>query len=344
MKYSEYDIVDFLMDEFFIQWIKNPNQNNCHFWEKWIRENPDKRAIVLKAASLIRSVKYREEPEIGNAAYVEIFENSIKSDNDNCEDTSAKEKSLPFFKFKNMVALILFGFCASMIYVQIFYEAGTVASSEINEEWITRAVPKGKKSIVTLSDGTRVFLNAESELTYPKNHSGEQRWAKLKGEAFFEVKKDPKRFRVLTKGSEIDVLGTSFNVKEEGQGLEIALVSGKVRVRNSQGNQVELAPLEMVKVDASGISEKRGFDLLAITGWKDRILVFQSDNLEQVVGKLEKWYGIDLVFSGKVSDHWNYSGTYHNENLENVLKGISLTSGLRYRIEENRVLLYNDNQ
>lgn len=202
-------------------------------------------------------------------------------------------------------------------------------------------MPFGKRAVLTLADGSKVFLNAESELIYPKEQSTDQRWVKLKGEAFFEVEKENRPFKVLTDYSEIAVLGTSFNVKEGNQEVSVALVSGKVHVKDSEGNQYDLAPLEMLTVNSAGKARKSNFDVLAVTGWKDRILVFRNDDLTAVIAKLEHWYGVDLNFSGEVSDTWNYSGTYHNENLENVLKGISLTSGLDYRMEKGKVFLYH---
>ncbi|MDN3690526.1 FecR family protein [Cyclobacterium jeungdonense] len=344
MKYSEYDIVDFLLDEFFIQWIKNPDQNNRHFWEKWIQEHPEKRGLVMQAASLIRSVKYGDDPEITDAMYVEIFENVIKTDSEKQRGSVSDGGNFSFFNLKNMVAVILIGFCATMVYLQMVASNETVISPPTEEVLITRTVPAGKRAIVTLADGSKVFLNAESELIYPKQQSPDQRWVQLKGEAFFEVEKEKRPFKVLTDYSEIAVLGTAFNVKEAHQELSVALVSGKVHVKDREGNQYDLAPLEMLTVDKAGKASKSGFDVLAVTGWKDRILVFQDDDLEQVIKKLEHWYGVDLDFSGEVSATWNYSGTYHNENLENVLKGISLTSGLDYRLEKGKVFLYNRNK
>lgn len=344
MKYSEYDIVDFLLDEFFIQWIKNPDQNNRHFWEKWIQEHPEKRELVMQAASLIRSVKYAEDPEISDGMYVEIFENVIKADSEKDRRSVPEGGDFSFFNLKNMVAVVLIGFCATMVYLQMIAIDKTALPAQSEEELITRKVPIGKRAVLTFADGSKVFLNAESELIYPKNQSPDQRWVQLKGEAFFEVEKEKRPFKVLTGDSEIVVLGTSFNVKEANQELAVALVSGKVHVKDREGNQYDLAPLEMLMVNKAGKVSKSGFDVLAVTGWKDRILVFRDDDLEQVIKKLEHWYGVDLDFSGEVSATWNYSGTYHNENLENVLKGISLTSGLEYRMEKGNVFLYNRNQ
>ncbi|WP_373399271.1 hypothetical protein V8V91_05930 [Algoriphagus halophilus] len=78
MKYEDYELEHFLVDEFFIQWVKNPNENTTHFWEKWLVANPKKRGIVLEAAQLIKSIGYKEKPEFSNEVYIKLFENIIR--------------------------------------------------------------------------------------------------------------------------------------------------------------------------------------------------------------------------------------------------------------------------
>ena len=82
MRYTEYDIDDFLLDEFFIQWVKQPNENNRHFWEKWLEQHLEKREVVMQAVSIISSVHYQEKPVMGDRLYVEVFENILKAEKD----------------------------------------------------------------------------------------------------------------------------------------------------------------------------------------------------------------------------------------------------------------------
>lgn len=82
MRYKDFELVDFLADEFFILWVKNPDKNTQHFWEKWLTEHPEKRDIVYKAISIIRAVGYEEGENMSDSSYIDIFENVVNADKD----------------------------------------------------------------------------------------------------------------------------------------------------------------------------------------------------------------------------------------------------------------------
>lgn len=342
MKYTEYDIDDFLTDEFFIQWVKQPNENNRHFWEKWLEQHPEKREVVMQAVSIISSVHYQERPVMEDRLYVEVFENILKAEKD--------VKSLPSnnpvwnfsFPWRGMVASLLMLFCLGMVY-------HILTAPPINEEaipnepvLISKSNPAGKKSILTLSDGTKIYLNAESEINYASAFSDSLRLVSLKGEAFFEVQKEDRPFVVEIGQTKVRVLGTSFNVNQSNTGtLTVALVSGKVSINDRQGNQMDLEPSEMMVREEDGAIRKMTFDPLEVTGWKDKVLVFNKSPLSEVTRKIENWFGVTVHLKTQVDQHWSYSGVYKDESLENVLKGIFLTSGLHYNIEERKVVITN---
>ena len=133
---------------------------------------------------------------------------------------------------------------------------------------VHRSNPAGKKSIVTLSDGTRIYLNAESEISYASEFTDSLRLVSLKGEAFFEVQKEGRPFVVEIDQTRIRVLGTSFNVNQSNNGaLTVALVTGKVSINDQHGNQMQLEPSEMMVREEDGNLHKTRFDPLEITGW-----------------------------------------------------------------------------
>ncbi len=341
MKYTEYDILDFLSDEFFIQWVKKPDKNNQHFWEKWLQQHPEKRDIILEAASIIRSVKYANSPELSDEMYVDAFETIVKAGNQKRGKEPKSKPWISFYPLRNIAAIFLLGFCGWMGYYHMIVGMEPEIPMVVEENTVFRSVPAGKRSIITLADSSRVFLNSDSEIEYPETFTQGDRWIRLSGEAFFEVKKNGKPFSVFANNTEIKVLGTSFNVKEENKDLSVALVSGKVQVNDRKGNQVQLNPMEMLAIKGDGKFFKTGFDTLEITGWKDRILVFRSATFEDVKQKIEKWYGVELVLKGKVSSDWKYSGIYKEETLENVLRGIFIASGMQFNIDNRKVTLYN---
>lgn len=344
MKYEDFDIEDFLKDEFFIHWVTYRDENTVHFWEKWIQQHPEKRQMVYLAADIIRSIGYKTKVQIDDKIYLETFENILLDEKREKLSISKKHWWENLFQLRNIAAVLLISvlFWLSWDILKSSEKADNLALVPL--EWVTRSVPIGKKSVVTLSDGTKVFLNSNSEISFPKIFSDTLRTVSIKGEAFFEVKKENRLFIVQANGVKINVLGTSFNVKEmeEGQ-LSIALVTGKVRVNDDSGNQVNLNPKEMLVLKENGPFIKTGFDSLEILGWKNKYLIFKKDKFHSVKKKLENWYGVEVEVKGSVNPNWTYSGIYQDELLENVLKGIKHTSGINYSIKNRKVIISNVN-
>jgi transmembrane sensor len=331
MKYKDFDIEDFLMDEFFIKWVKHPNEETNHFWLKWIQSNPEKKDALLVAKEIIESMDYRDKVQLPDEEYTEIFE-GIQS--------SYKVQSLPsksnyWLLFRRLVAVLFLVSLISLGYfVNVQIKEGKIAALQ---EVVTKETTNGIKSQFVLSDGTKVYLNSDSKLVFPKGFHGAERRVKLSGEAFFEVKKNMKIPFVVEVGeNEIKVLGTSFNAQHRDV-LTVALVTGKVEVGDTLGNRIFLSPNEMLTKEKEGEFTKTVFDPLKILGWKDNYLIFNDDRFEEVLSKLKRWYGVEFTVSGNVSDHWSYSGTYHKESLQNVLEGISITSNFSYQISGQKV-------
>ena len=340
MRYKDFELVDFLADEFFILWVKNPDKNTQHFWEKWLIEHPEKREIVMKAISIIRGVSYKEGLHLSDSAYIDIFENIVGADNEKGKIGGGGLNSDRNNNIKNIAAILIFGFCAWMSYYHTFLYSQPAPVS--NKTFvIKRTAPLGSRSLITLSDSSKVHLNSFSEISYPSDLATSSRWVKLKGEGFFEIKKNGKPFTVFIGTTKIEVLGTSFNVKVEENQLSVALMTGKVMVKDQKGNQVSLYPDEMLVMEKSGDLYKSDFDTLKVTGWKDNVLVFDSDNFENCKKKIEAWYGVEIILKGEIRKSWVYSGTYVNESLENVLRGVNITSGLKFKIENRKVEMFN---
>lgn len=142
--------------------------------------------------------------------------------------------------------------------------------------------------------------------------------------------------------TKIRVLGTSFNVRQKAdEPLYVALVTGKVRVDAVNGDQVTLNPDEMLVMEKGGKFSKTGFDTMDVIGWKDNYLVFKSAKFSEVREKLELWYGVQIDVKGRIDPKWTYSGVYKDEMLENVLRGICVTSGMTYQIDKKQITITN---
>ena len=214
---------------------------------------------------------------------------------------------------------------------------------------IVKNALKGQKQTIHLPDGTRVTLNAESKLTYPEQFSPGQRQVTLEGEGFFEVARDPaKPFRVFTQDIVTTVLGTSFNVKayESENDIGIAVATGKVKVENSKDKKAPVQYLEPGKAATYAANEQSftisDFDWQATLGWKDGMLYFKEATLDEVTGTLERWYGVEIEWEGEEKQHWEYTGVFDNQSLENVLQGMGYVQHFTYEIKEKDVKIIFD--
>ncbi len=207
----------------------------------------------------------------------------------------------------------------------------SLGDSGVFEGYNTITVPRGGEYQLTLSDGTRVWLNAETELKYPVTFTGEVREVVLEGEAYFEVAKNSAcPFVVKSEKLEIKVLGTSFNVKAYPQETQQAtLVEGKVKVHAGSRSR-ELQPGEQLNY-LSGEPEVRKVDVRAYVAWKDQRFVFNDDLLEEVMRKLGRWY--DVTFELRDADvrEIRFTGNLPKyKDLEQVLDKLELTTHIRF--------------
>ena len=205
----------------------------------------------------------------------------------------------------------------------------------------------GRKSTIYLKDGTSVVLNSESGLTYKESFSDSIREVRLSGEAFFDVAKDSSRpFVVLTDEVKVVALGTSFNVNSflENREVKVSLSSGSVAVcRSSEylpGNkdQVVLLPGQEVSFgrESSEFSEVRDFDAEKVMAWKNGVLRFDETSMSNVLFELSRWYGVNFEITGKM-DLISYTGSFTNQNLDNVLTSIGYVAGFNYDIRDKHV-------
>lgn len=339
-KYEEFDFEDFIADEFFVQWVKSPDENNLHFWEKWLLSNPHKKGTVAEAAGLVRSIDYKENFEFSDDAYIEVFENILKGDQEEVYARAVrpvrKSKRHSLLSFRTIAAMLMIGFLCLVLFS---IEEPIDVPEEV--KWITKENGGGMKRVVHLNDGTIVHLNSNSSISFPERFTDSIRFVILEeGEAFFNVAKEKSRpFIVEANNAKIAVLGTSFNVNRMKGKLEVALVTGKIKVNDKQGNQVMLEPMEMIVLEETGNMYKQNFDLIQVTGWKDKYLVFTNDDFNAVVQKIENWYGVKVTATGMNRSNWAYTGLYYDESLKNVMEGIAQTSGINYTIKGEKVYI-----
>lgn len=222
---------------------------------------------------------------------------------------------------------------------QLIYNANAHTKQET---YNTMSTPKGRQYQLVLPDGSKVWLNAASSLTYPVAFNGTERKVKVSGEAYFEVASQTAPFRVeVNDGTEIQVLGTHFNVNAypDEASINTTLLQGAVKIVTRGASQL-LHPGEQAQVPANAtyIKLEQNIDLQTVTAWKDGSFAFNHADLKTVMRQLARWYDIDVIFEGNVPEG-SYSGEIDRSlTLDQVLKGLSKTR-LNYKIEHGRKLV-----
>jgi transmembrane sensor len=206
---------------------------------------------------------------------------------------------------------------------------------------VTDSTLSGQKLLVELPDGSTVYLNSNSKISYAKNFSDSLREVTLIGEGFFDVVHDhAKPFVVQTENARTKVLGTAFNVKAlKNKGSEITLVRGKVNVMSSSGSSAELMPNEQAVVSDGNLINKTAVDVMRFVSWKDNTIHFENTSLAEAAQILESWYGVKVIIDNPKLHACNITAKYQNESLENILKSFQFLLKIESTITDNTVII-----
>lgn len=230
---------------------------------------------------------------------------------------------------------------------------GTLFSSD-EDEWITFSSSRGEKSMITLTDGSRVYLNSGSSILYPETFLSEKREVVLSGEAFFEITRDANRPFLIRSGHVTTaVLGTSFNIQAYPDKIvRVTVATGKVRVdvkpeenkqfHNRKSKSVTLnAHEQAIFTDGNSELITSKVDINQFIAWKENTLQFKDASLEEVADQLENWYNVTIEFKGEALKNCRINGRYKDQSLSKVLKSIQYMYQIEFKFEkQNKVLLY----
>jgi transmembrane sensor len=205
----------------------------------------------------------------------------------------------------------------------------------------TLTTPRGGQYRVTLSDGTRVWLNAASSLHYPTAFTGKERVVEITGEAYFEVSSNARMpFMVRANGTEVRVLGTQFDIMsyENEAGQDITLIGGGVRINSGNSSRV-LIPGQQARVSSSkDLKVVEDTDVDEVLAWKNNLFSFNDASIETVMRQLARWYDVDIKYSAVVSQHFN-GNIPRTVSLSSVLVMLELTGKVHFRIEGREILV-----
>ena len=217
-------------------------------------------------------------------------------------------------------------------------------SKQKGDNKMTVQVSIGQKANMQLPDGTQVWLNSASSLTYDNTaYNKKERVVDLQGEAYFEVYKDKTRpFTVKVNDISVKALGTSFNVKAypDDNNVTATLIEGSIQVSSPSQSEV-LNPNEKLTIAKNNgrFTKSVLLDTDKNISWINSQLAFEQERLEDVVKVLERMYSIQISFTSEPLKDIRFSGTIKNNNLENVLQLITFVSPVCYSIENDTTII-----
>ncbi len=216
-----------------------------------------------------------------------------------------------------------------------------IKNEDITVEDISLSVPYGRLMQLRLNDGTIIWANSGTKLSFPKKFDKKSREIYVEGEVYAEIKPDKsKPFFVKTEKIEVKVLGTSFNLNsyKDNPFSEVVLVKGKVEVKAQNKTNI-LSPGESLKSDKDNVSISHGVDTDAYTCWKDDVIKLNKEPLSVVLKKLARRYNADIQFEGK-----DISSSYDGkmvltDSLTEVLDNLALMDPITYKVEKKSIIV-----
>lgn len=222
----------------------------------------------------------------------------------------------------------------------ILYADGSPLHADLADNWVHLITPIGGTFQVTLADGTNVWLNAGTKLTYPQRFENGVRKVRLEGEAYFEVAKQPQPFLVETRSQTVEVLGTQFNIAAyaDEQTVTTTLVEGSVQIAREHHAAEVLAPGQQAVLTGSTLNI-HNVETASYIAWKDNLFVFDHASLQTVLKELQRWYGFDFESDNLPNLHFK-GGIDRHVPLSEVLTMLeATTSEIHFIIDNKQVIV-----
>jgi transmembrane sensor len=325
-EYQSYTLNDLINDKSFMLWVTQPTNELDTKWNSIQKAYPNITPIVAEGKRIVLSLRFE----------VDILD---KKEQQELWKTIANRTTLSSKATKTI--RLWPRYAAAAMLVGVLFAVGLLYSSF---QQVTIQTPYGKMQTVTLPDGSKVTLNANSNIKYDRSWSdNEIREVWIEGEAFLSVNhlhkngpvKDNQRFVVHTGSLNVEVLGTSFNVNDRRGKTEVALLDGKISLglRNKNERPLILAPGDIVEY-AGGKLNKKPTNVVEYTSWKDGKLYFRDVPLSKILNYFEDIYGYKVIVDDPEILTRRLSGTMSSRNETVFFETIART--LNISIKPNK--------
>ena len=223
---------------------------------------------------------------------------------------------------------------------QIKYAAGV---PDGNQKLVLNTLtnPRGSRVInIILNDGSRVWLNAVSSITYPVSFQGNERVVSVSGEAYFEIAHDVnKKFIVKTNGLSTEVLGTHFNVNSyaDEDEIKVTLLEGSVKVIANNGSSSVIKPGEQALGSYGKLRINGNINVEEVIAWKNERFSFKDANIKNIMKEVARWYDVQIEYKGPVDD-LNFGGNMsRRENVSELLKIMEATQAVKFEVAGRKI-------
>jgi transmembrane sensor len=335
MDYTIYTTEDFVTDEYFIQWVKNPTAENSAFWNAWLSKNPEKEAIIKEARQIILMLHFREV-KAPQGKFLEIWGNIVEAeDRPILEIAPHRDNTAHRIGWWYKVAAAVLVVATALTY--------TLLS---RKDTVTIQTAYGESRTLFLPDSTKVTLNANSILRYAADFNKDTREVWLDGEAFFAVvhKENNQNFLVHTEELQVEVLGTRFNVNTRGGKSQVVLEEGKVKLAIHDSKESN-APMVMQPGDLVEVSRttkqvmRKKVEAEYYSSWRQNKLVFVGTSLEEIARLLKDNYDYDVRFKNEDVAKLLFTGSAPVDDPQELLQILSKVFGLAVRQEGRSVII-----
>ncbi len=251
------------------------------------------------------------------------------------KENKSSNKYLAIYRISLQIAAVL---VVGLIFTSVWFYSNRVYTPEIVQNIST---PLASRTSFELPDGSKVWLNAGSSISFPGKFDGKSRLVKLIGEAYFDVKSDQIPFLVETPKFTVNVLGTAFNVMAyNGEPASVTLERGKVELQSEGKSLGFLDPGQQAQFSQG--SDKINIEKVEseiFTSWKENRLIFQAEPLELLAKRLERWYNLKIVIGDPSLNNLKVTGKIEVESFSEVLDLMEYTLPIKYQYNKNERIL-----
>lgn len=364
MDYNQYTSVDFLSDESFLSYCSGKGEADVRFWRNYRMEHPEMELEIQEAVRMYARLSGHKRPV---AEELKDFKQLMQSrKNDPVQPGPELSESHVGADGRFKMARVLWAAVLVLLIAGFFFwrKTDTAERTDLTAGLSTKNIfqtERAQRKKITFEDGTTVSLNADTRISLRKGYNKDTREVDLTGEAFFEVAHNAAvPFIVHTPKMDIKVLGTKFNVSAypEEHRTEASLITGSIQasLKDNSRRHFILKPSEKITIqeEQSAAVQKKLADgpqvsvgnvhlsnrnVVVETAWVNNGLEINNETFAELQQKLEREYGVVLVFQDEELKKYKFTATLKNEPINEVLKAMQTVNFFNYKIKGNTVQL-----